>query len=146
MRKYKGGGLAVECIVRETECHPIGSLSLEEAAALPLSHGAAHFTFSRLCKVQENEEIIVFTGIGGDGLAAIEIASKVYKATVHAVCDTDNIRALLREDGDIAYRIINGKGAMTQVYKTLDKAFVDKRVKTVFDGLNFGMIHVACDL
>lgn len=144
MKKYRGGGLAAEATVRETECHPIGSLSLEEAAALPLSHGAAHLAFSRLCKVKENEEIIVFAGVGGDGLAAIEIASKLYKARVHAVCDTEDPRALLRDDS--AYRVINGKGALTRVYKTFDNSFADRRVKTVYDGVNCGMIHVASDL
>lgn len=144
MRKYRGGGLATECVVSETECHPIGALSLEQAAALPLSYGAAHLAFSRLCKLKENEDVIIFAGIGGDGLAAVEIASKLYKANVHVVCDTDNSRALLRSDID--FRPINGKGALTKVHKTLDATFANKSVKTMFDGVSCGMVHVACDL
>lgn len=112
---------------------------------MPLSYGAAHYAFSRLWKVKPDEEIIVFAGIGGDGLAAIEIASKVYKARVHAICDADNTRALLRED-DLAYRVINGKGALTRVYKQFATSFEAGQLRTVFDGTNCGMIHVASDL
>lgn len=144
VKKYRGGGLATECIVRETECHPIGSVSLEEATALGLSYGAAHYAFSCLRPIKENEEIIIFAGIGGDGLAAIEIAGKVYKSKVHAVCDTDSTKALLRDD--CVYKAYNGKGAATKVYKTFDATFTDKSVKTVYDGVSCGMIHVACDL
>lgn len=144
VKKYLGGGLATECVVRETECHPIESLSLEEAAAVGLNYGAAHYAFSHLRTIKENEEIIVFAGIGGDGLAAIEIASKIYKSKVHAVCDTDSTRALVRDD--CVYRAYNGKGAATTVYKIFDATFTNKKVKTVYDGVSCGMIHVACDL
>lgn len=144
MKKFRGGGLASECIVRETECHHVGSLSLEEAAAVPLSYGAAHYAFSRLCKVKPDEDIIVFAGIGGDGLAAIEIAYKLYKARVHAVCDTENTRALLRDES--VHQAINGKGSPTKVYKAFDATFGNQRLKTVYDGVSCGMIHVASDL
>lgn len=142
-----GGGLSSEFVVREAECHSVGSLSLEQAAALPLSYGTAHYTLSRLCQLKPNDDIVIFASIGGDGLAAIQIASKLYQPRIHAVCDTDNSRSLPMDDS--LYQVINGKGSMTRVYKTFDATFSKdklKKLKTVIDGGNCAMLHVACDL
>lgn len=131
--------------MNENECSPIGQLSLEEAAVLLHSHGTAHLALSKLCHLKENDNIIIFAGVGGDGLAAIEIASKLYKATVYAVIDSDNSKALLRDDL-VIHKAINAKAGITKVYQTLDNLLKTIKIKAVYDGVACGMLHVASDL
>lgn len=109
------------------------------------SHGTAHLAFSKLCHLKEKDNVIIFAGVGGDGLAAIEIASKLYKATVYAVIDSDNSKALLRDDL-LVHKAINAKAGITKVYQTLDNLLKTIKMKAVYDGVACGMLHVASDL
>lgn len=87
----------------------------------------------------------MFAGPGGDGLAAIEIASQVHKAKVYAACDSESSAELFRGENMIAHNAINGR-SLTKVYKSFDSFFQKKKIKTVYDGTSCAVVFVAYDL
>lgn len=92
--------------------------------------------------MKEGDNIIIIAGVGGNGLAAIEIAKKVFKASVIAICDSDNTKALLRDD--CAEKAISAKVGLTKVYKFLDGS--NTKIKAVYDTVNCGLLYVTADL
>lgn len=113
-----GGGLADEYVVHEDECFDVGSVSLKNAAVLVQGHATALLAFSKYCQLNENDNVIVIAGPGGNGLAAIQLANSVYKAKVYAICDSEDTSALIRDEG--AYKSIGINEGLSKVYKYLE--------------------------
>lgn len=82
--------------------------------------------------------------LGGNGLAAIQLANSVFKAKVYAICDTEDTSALIREEG--AYKSISIMEGYSAVYKFLAKSFTDKKAKVVYDAAGGGLMHLVADL
>lgn len=142
--KHLGGGLAAECVVSEDECFEVGSVSLKNAAVLLQGHGTALLAFTKYCDLQENDIVIVIAGPGGNGLAAIQLASSVFKAKVYAICDTEDTSALIRDEG--AHKSISVNEGLTKVYKFLDSSLKEKKAKVVYDAVGGGLLYVTADL
>lgn len=142
--KHLGGGLADECVVSEDECFDVGSVSSKNAAVLVNGHGTALLAFTKYCPLSENDIVIVIVGPGGNGLAAIQLASSVFKAKVYAICDTEDTSALLRDEG--AYKSFSVKEGLSQVYKLLDKSLKGQKAKLVYDAVGGGLLYIAADL
>lgn len=145
--KYYGGGFATECVVNETECFKLDEkspLSLEDAVTLIGSYGNAYLAFSKYCHLKPKDTIIVLAGPCGDGLAAIEIASKIYQADVEIVFDSKEVDALVQQDlNSHAYNI---RAGLTKVYKSLGDRLKDRKVKAVYDGIGSNLLYVVSDL
>lgn len=139
-----GGGLAEECVVHEDECFDIGSVSLKNAAVLLQGHASALLAFTKYCELQADDIVIVIAGPAGNGLAAIQLASSVFKAKVYAICDTEDSSALIRNEG--ADKSISIHEGYAKVYSFLRKALDGKKAKLVYDGAGGGLIHLAADL
>ena len=58
------------------------NVTQKKAAVLILSHGKAIYAFSQLRTPKENETVLITAGPAGLGLAAIDVASRMYKAKV----------------------------------------------------------------
>lgn len=136
--------MAEECVVSEDECFDVGSVSLKNAAVLLQGHGSALLAFTKFCELKENDIVIVIAGPGGNGLAAIQLASSVFKAKVYAICDTEDSSALIREEG--AYKSISINEGPSKVYKFLDKALDGKKAKVIYDAVGGGLLHLTVDL
>lgn len=96
--------------------------------------------------MRQNEKIVVLAGVGGDGLAGIEIVRKLYKAHVSAVLDTTNTMEIITEGEDLVNGLaINGKVGPSQLYKAIDGGF-KKKIKVIYDGIGCSMIHLLSDL
>lgn len=146
VNKHFGGGLATECVVREKECHTINNLSLHEAATLVHSYGSAHLAFSEMYNIKEKENILIFAGTGGDGLAALEIAHSVYKGRTHAILSSDYTDEIFRGQADLMRFVQNGKVGASEVYKNLERLCREAHFNVVYDGGSCGMIHLPSDL
>lgn len=107
-------------------------------------HGTALLAFTKFYELQEGDSIIVICGAGGNGLAAIQLASSVFKAKVYAICDTEDTSALLREEG--AYKSISINEGLPSVYKFLASSFKEKKAKVVYDAVGGGLFYVVSDL
>lgn len=136
--------MAEECVVSEDECFDVGSVSLRNAAVLLQGYGSALLAFTKYCELKENDIVIVIAGPGGNGLAAIQLASSVFKAKVLAICDTEDSSALIRDEG--AFNSICINEGLSKVYKFLDKALEGKKAKVVYDAVGGGLLHLTADL
>lgn len=145
--KYYGGGFATECVVNETECLRLddkSTLSLTDAVTLIGSYGNAYLAFSKYCHLKPKDAIIVIAGPSGDGLAAIEIASKIFQATVHIVFDSKEIDALVNKASD--FHAFNIHSGLTKVYKSLHEILGNRKVKAVYDAVDSSLLYVVSDL
>lgn len=139
-----GGGLANECVLNENDCFDVGTVSLKNAAVMVQGHAAALLAFSKYSQLDENDNVIVIAGPGGNGLAAIQLANSVYKAKVYAICDTEDTSALIRDEG--AYKSIGINQGLNKVYKYLETNLKDNKAKVVYDAVGSGLLYVAADL
>lgn len=107
-------------------------------------HAAALLAFSKYSQLDENDNVIVIAGPGGNGLAAIQLANSVYKAKVYAICDTEDTSALIRDED--AYKSIGINQGLNKVYKYLETNLKDNKAKVVYDAVGSGLLYVAADL
>ncbi|PLX36687.1 MAG: fatty acid synthase [Hyphomicrobiales bacterium] len=82
--------------VDERACAPMPStVSLEEAATIPVTFLTAYYALVYLAHLEEGESVLIHGGAGGVGLAALQIA-KWRGATVFTTAGTDEKRDFVR--------------------------------------------------
>ncbi|MGY9073869.1 MAG: quinone oxidoreductase family protein [Acidimicrobiales bacterium] len=80
-------------------CYAIpDSLSVDEAAGIPIEYGTAHDCLFEFGRLQPGETVLIQAGAGGVGLAAIQLAHAA-GATVLATASSDDRLARLGEYG-----------------------------------------------
>lgn len=86
-------------IVKRSAVHKIpDSLSLAEAATIPVTFITAYYSIVTKAQAQEGERILIHGGAGGVGLAAIQIAQDL-GLEIYATAGTEQKRALLKRLG-----------------------------------------------
>lgn len=127
----------------ETECIRIDTSKINlDTSALVQSYANAILAFSKFVQLKENDDIIVLAGPGGDGLAAIEVASRVFKANVLVVFASSSVDALVRDEN--VEKAINSNVGLTKVYNFIKSN--EKTFKVVYDAYDSRLLHVAADL
>lgn len=143
--KDVGGGLSHQCFAPETECiHIDPRLTTEQATSIIQGYSNALFAFSKLCPIKEGDDIIVIAGPGGDGLAAIEVAHKIFGANVCVLFGSKSVNALIR--GDVAYKAMSCNAGLTKVYNYFKTTLNSKQFKAVYDTNDSKLLHVVADL
>lgn len=143
--KHVGGGLSHQCFVPETECiHIDPRLTTEQAVTIIQGYSNALLAFERYAPLKEGDDIIICAGPGGDGLAAIEVANKIFKANVCVLFASSSIEALIRDDS--AYKAMNVNAGLTKVYNFFKTTLNSKKFKTVYDAHDSKLLHVVADL
>lgn len=85
--QQSGGGYAEEMIAEDKLCHSIGKeTKLDEGAAILVSYGTAQLAFERTAQIKETDSVLVTAAAGALGLAAVDLAANVYKATAIGAC------------------------------------------------------------
>lgn len=99
-----GGGYAEKVVVPEGMVMPMPKgLSFEEAAAIPEVFATAFLNFRYEGNLQKGETVLIHAAASGLGLAAIQVAKKVFGAKVIASVGSDEKCSVVREFGaDIA--------------------------------------------
>lgn len=87
---------------------------------------------------------MICAGPGGDGLAAIEVAHKIFKANIYVVFTSASIQGLVRDES--AHQAINCNVGLTKVYNFFKNTLGDKQFKTVYDCYDSKLLHVIADL
>ncbi|XP_017784372.1 PREDICTED: quinone oxidoreductase-like protein 2 [Nicrophorus vespilloides] len=96
----KFGGLAQECIVDMEDVWRVPSnLPLMDAAVILLGHSTALYTFSKLFPLDAKQTVVISAATGGNGLAAVDVAARVYQAKVIAITDTEVNSEVTRSKG-----------------------------------------------
>lgn len=138
-----GGGLSQHCFVPETECIRIDTNKISlDIGAIVQSYANAIVAFSKYVQLKENDDVIVLAGPGGDGFAAIEVATKVFKANVLAVFASSSVDALVRDDN--VEKAINSNVGLSKVYNFIKST--DKTFKVIYDAYDSRLLHVGADL
>ncbi|CAG2193619.1 Quinone oxidoreductase-like protein 2,Quinone oxidoreductase-like protein 2 homolog [Mytilus edulis] len=75
------GGFSTHCIAPEIFTWKLpSSVDLRAGAGLVVNYGTAYLALTRKANLQQGESVLVTAAAGGTGLAAVEIASKVFKS------------------------------------------------------------------
>lgn len=143
--KHVGGGLSHQCFVPETECIRVDPrISQKDAATVIQGYSNALLAFTKYAPLKEGDDVIICAGPGGDGLAAIEIAHKLFKANVHVVFTSSSIDSLIRNDS--AHNAINCNVGLTKVYNFFKNTSTSKEFKVIYDTYDSKLLHVIADL
>lgn len=95
-----GGGYAEFCVVPAVQCMPVPrGLSFAEAASLPEVFFTAWNNIVWLAGLRPGETLLVHGGTSGVGMAAIQIARKLFEARVLATAGSEEKRAVCRGAG-----------------------------------------------
>ena len=102
------GGYAEQIAAHENDAMPLADeLSFEEGAALPLNYATAATALLRYGNLQPGERVLVHSGAGGVGIAAIQIACHA-GAEVWAAASPGKREAL---EGQGAHQVVNYRAA-----------------------------------
>jgi NADPH2:quinone reductase len=93
------GGMAEKLVVPVSRCTRVPEhLPLDEAAALQITYGTAHYGLQRCGQLARNERLLVLGAAGGVGLAAVEIG-KALGAHVTAAVSSSAKAEIVRNAG-----------------------------------------------
>lgn len=114
-----GGAFAEEFVVQEKQLYRLPeSVNFVDAAALPVSYGTALVALESRAAVKRGETVLITAAAGSVGLAAVELATKVFGAKVIAATGSDLKRDLCRHYGahhTINYQKENLRNALTEI-------------------------------
>lgn len=113
-------GFSDQCVVHRDDVFKIPEkMTFEHAAALADSYSTAQIVFSRHAKLKEKQTVLVTAAGGGLGLAAVDMATKIYKAKVIAVCSSEDKTDLVRQKG--AWAALTFTNEKSLVKKVLER-------------------------
>lgn len=119
-------------------------VSQEGAAAVIQGYSNALLAFSKYAPIKEGDNIVISAGPGGDGLAAIEVAHKIFKANIFVVFTSKSMNALVRDES--AHQAINCNVGLTKVYNFFKNTLNSKQFTAVYDTYDSKLLHVIADL
>ncbi|XP_034945188.1 quinone oxidoreductase-like protein 2 [Chelonus insularis] len=131
LNKNKFGGLAEQCVVEMNDVWKMSSsVKMLDSVCLLEDYLTALIGLEKKANLDEDEMVLINVGLGGIGLAAVDIAKNVFRAQVIGVSKSENRTALVRDKGAFASIKYNDKQLMNKI-----KEFADERgIKDVFDG------------
>jgi len=143
------GGLSSHVIVNFTQCVPMpDGLSFAEGASFRMGYETAFHCLVERAGISSSDIVLVNGGTGGMGLAAVQLAKKVFTATVIATGGSDEKLNIVKEVGGADYVInynedenfadrvkqfTNGKGA-TIVFDTVGGRVFEQGIKSTAFG------------
>ena len=130
LNKERYGGLADQCVADVSDIWkiPTGMKSTDVIGVLD-NYMTALMAFERKVSVTENDMIFINVGISDIGLAAVDLATNVFKAQVICVCGTEDAAALARDKGVLA----SFKYKDRKLMKELEKLAANKNIKAIFE-------------
>lgn len=143
--RHVGGGFSHQCFVPESECIRVDErVSQKDAATVIQGYSNALLAFTKYAPLKEGDDIVICAGPGGDGLAAIEIAHKIFKANIVVLFTSKSLTALVRDDA--AHQAIDCNAGLTKVYNFFKTTLHAKQFKVVYDTYDSKLLHVLADL
>ncbi|XP_063978961.1 quinone oxidoreductase-like protein 2 [Diachasmimorpha longicaudata] len=131
LNKLQSGGLAQQCIADVADIWRVPSSSkLVDSVCLLENYMTALMGFEKKANLEENEMVLVNVGLGGVGLAAVDIAANVFRAQVIGVSATEEKATHVREKGAFASLAFNDK----KLVKKIKEFAAERGIDGVFDG------------
>ncbi|XP_043603283.1 quinone oxidoreductase-like protein 2 [Bombus pyrosoma] len=130
LNKDRYGGLAEQCIADVNDIWKVPSeVKSVDAVGLLDDYITALIALERKVSIQEEDMILINVGLSGIGLAAVDLATNVFKAQVISVSATEDGAALAREKGVLASFKYKGKTLLKQI----EEIAADNDIKEIFD-------------
>lgn len=142
LNKERYGGLAEKCVAEVGDIWKVPSMksgsSVDLASTLD-SYITALVALERKVSLNEEDMILINVGISGIGLAAVDLATNVFKAKVIGVCATEDWANRTRKMGAFAALKYKDKNLIKQI----EGIAAERDIKAVFedeDGTHFKKI------
>ncbi len=98
-------GYADKALVSKDQVFPLpGSISLEEAAAIPVNYLTAWVALQEQARVREGDRVLVEHGAGGVGIAAMQICRQAGATFVGVVSSNEKAEFLRKMGGEAVLR------------------------------------------
>lgn len=104
-------------------------------ATITNSYSTALLALTRRAEVKEGDTVLINGAGGRVGLAAVDLASNVYRCKVIAVCASDERAGILRDIGAFATVVMSKQDLMNEVKKFTG----GKGVKIIIDTIGGDM-------
>ncbi|XP_076756375.1 quinone oxidoreductase-like protein 2 [Xylocopa sonorina] len=129
INKERYGGLAEQCVAEVNDIWKIPP-DVKSVTALGVfeHYVIALAALERQVSLQEEDIILINVGISGIGLAAVDLATNVFKAQVISVCATEEGAALAREKGVLASLKFKDR----KLLKQIEEVAAEKDIKEIF--------------
>ncbi|KAH0514729.1 Quinone oxidoreductase-like protein 2 [Microtus ochrogaster] len=115
----KLNAMAEECVIDQKTLWRIPeSVSLQDAAVLPVSYGTAILALEHRAGTQPGETVLVTAASGATGLAVIDVATNVLRAKVIAAAGSDEKCKLAMERG-AQFSVNYSQGSLKEAVKKL---------------------------
>ncbi|CAL4064055.1 unnamed protein product [Meganyctiphanes norvegica] len=142
LNKVALGGFAEECVLDENDVFMVDhAVCFDAGAALADCYSTALLALNRRAQIKEGDTVLITAAAGGLGLAAVDLASSVYRAKVIGVCGTEGKADLVRQKGAWAALKYNEKHVLQKVKEVTD----GKGVDVVFDAVGGDVFNTALD-
>ncbi|XP_076300682.1 quinone oxidoreductase-like protein 2 [Lasioglossum baleicum] len=124
------GGLSEQCIANVEDIWKIpAEVKTIEAISLIDDYVSALLALESKVNLQEDDIIIINVGMSSIGLAAVDLATNVYKAQVIGVCATEEGASIARGKGSVLATLKFKDG---KVMKQLEEVAAEKDIKEIF--------------
>ncbi|CAO2637362.1 Quinone oxidoreductase-like protein 2, partial [Lemmus lemmus] len=113
------GAMAEECVMNQKTLWRIPeSVSLQDAAVLPVSYGTTISALEHRAGTQPGETVLVTAAAGATGLAVIDVAANVLRAKVIAAAGSDEKCKLAMQRG-AQFTVNYSQGSLKEAVKKL---------------------------
>ncbi|XP_077266086.1 quinone oxidoreductase-like protein 2 isoform X1 [Temnothorax americanus] len=132
LNKERYGGLAEKCLAEVGDIWKVPSVKSASSADLAStldSYITALVALERKVELNENDMILINVGVSGIGLAAVDLATNVFRAKVIGVCATENWADRARDMGAFAALKYSNKKLLNQI----EDITAERDIKAIFD-------------
>ncbi|GAB1862045.1 Quinone oxidoreductase-like protein 2 [Camponotus japonicus] len=133
LNKERYGGLAEKCLAEIGDIWKVPSvINSVDAASILDNYITALVALERKVSIDEDDMILINVGISGISLAAIDLATNVFRAKVIGVCATEDGADLARKKGAFASLKYKDK----KLLKQIEEIAAERDIKAIFDDVD----------
>ncbi|KAF3420324.1 hypothetical protein E2986_07071 [Frieseomelitta varia] len=130
LNKERYGGLAEQCVAEVNDIWKVPSeVQSIDVVGLLDDYITALIALESKVSIQEEDIMLINVGVSSIGLAAVDLATNVFKAEVISVSATEDGAALARDKGVLASFKYKDKTLLKQI----EKVAAEKDIKEIFD-------------
>ncbi|KAL0099876.1 hypothetical protein PUN28_019952 [Cardiocondyla obscurior] len=132
LNKDRYGGLAEKCLAEVKDIWKVPSSKSDSSVDLTSildSYMTALIALERKVSLNEDDMILINVGISGIGLAAVDLATNVFRAKVIGVCGSEKWADRAREMGAFAALKYSDK----KLLKQIENIAAERDIKAIFD-------------
>ncbi|KID62105.1 polyketide synthase, partial [Metarhizium brunneum ARSEF 3297] len=139
-------GVATTSVINKCNVHHIPrKLSMEVATAISLAYATALYSLRNVANLQEGESILIHSGAGAVGQAAISLAQYLNAGEIYVTVGSADKRALIRERFDIPDDKIFSSRGLSFYHQILRRTNGDG-VDVILNSLSGEALQKSCSL